>query len=605
MCLRRYNGERYENATDPVPLDLQDAMAEVRTKMNDLCKRYDREEQIVTDKEVYIQVVARQFPPLNLIDLPGVVRAKGPDDKRYKLEQATKDLFDRYSGLANSLFLCVVSSQDPLDRWESVHFIPRELQRQALGLVTKCDKMTVQEAPQLASWLQGTAQDLVPLGHGYVAISAYHPSCNMDLSEQSHEDIHRIDEEEKAKFRQLLCKDKYPTFYKIDSTVPMLTTITHVRSALRKAYNRQVFDRWLPDAVFSILETWRDKALIFDLFFGKHDSKDVDGALRMLKEKMLRELRTRWDPLKSELAQIMKDYLEELERMEIRCPPEALDQLESSHQRDAQRKLSELIEKLKADARTRLEADNDALERSAGNVLPKLWSQCSKCRNELIKIFDTELMMQILQKPRDVAWWATNPKSRKAASEAFLNSVMQKIGRTEIFEKEVRDCHQGLKGHMANCDTALEGLQTMYKDNSPWPWNYDFTLRGLPALRLGLTIENMPKGSEGCCRNFLCKATEGVDLSKELKILLELLEKYVGLAVTADDVVHAAVQLNHRLKYMLSTVRDDKTSLEDLSIFKLTFDSLDPYWSSRADAEELLKALMAHGCDVELQSSFQ
>lgn len=110
MCLRRYNGEWYENATDPVPLDLQHAMAEVRSKMNALCER-DTEEQIIADQEVYIQVTAKQFPPLNLIDLPGMVRASRPDDKRHKLEQATKDLFDRYSGLANSLFLCVGSME--------------------------------------------------------------------------------------------------------------------------------------------------------------------------------------------------------------------------------------------------------------------------------------------------------------------------------------------------------------------------------------------------------------------------------------------------------------------------------------------------------------
>eukprot|EP00438_Fugacium_kawagutii_P035600 Skav224678 [mRNA] locus=scaffold3088:22318:23877:- [translate_table: standard] len=494
MCLRRYNGQQYENDTDPVPLDLQDAMAEVRSKMNALCE-IDIEEQIVTGKEVYIQVIAKQFPPLNLIDLPGIVRASGRDDKRYKLEQATQGLLDRYSCLANSLFLCVVSSQDPVDRWESMNFIPEKLQGQALGLITKCDKITQQEVPQLASWLQGTDQQLVSLGHGYVALSAYHPSHDMDRSEQSHEDVHRIDEEEKSKFRQLLCKEHYPDFYKDDSTVPMLTTITHVRSALRKAYNMQVFERWLPGTVFFILQKWRDEALEFDRFFANQDSADVIAALRTLKKKMIEELRNRWHPLKSKLAHIMEDFMEELKKMEIQCPPETpLDQMESLYHREAQRILGELMEKLKVEAKTQLETDNDASD----NFLPKLWSRCSKCKDEVLDIFNRELETQILQKP-NVLWLAVYPNLRNAISETFLKSVMQKSSRLEIFEKEGKEWHQGLKDHMSNCDAALGELLSMYRENC----HRDFTL---PAdLRLDVTMETMPQGSGECCRNFLLK----------------------------------------------------------------------------------------------------
>eukprot|EP00438_Fugacium_kawagutii_P013910 Skav215104 [mRNA] locus=scaffold1567:22361:29351:+ [translate_table: standard] len=210
---------------------LEDAMGKVQEKMERLVKEKIvsglDDHGIVTNKELRIQVFSNDFPLVNLVDLPGIVTAIGPEDTRSEMARNTLTLFKRYVKDGSSLILCIVQATDPPDRWDSVHLIesmdkqnPNELQKLAprsMGIVTKCDLLrTKTQKESLEKLLTGTTQ--ISLGE--------------------------IDQKEQDIFSS----------FKTDAS--RLSSIRIIRKKISDAYLNQVYESWLPIAFAKLLEAW-------------------------------------------------------------------------------------------------------------------------------------------------------------------------------------------------------------------------------------------------------------------------------------------------------------------------------------------------------------
>eukprot|EP00438_Fugacium_kawagutii_P026867 Skav221163 [mRNA] locus=scaffold85:221413:228298:- [translate_table: standard] len=246
---------------------LEDAMGKVQEKMENLVKeKIDSgldEHGMVMNKELRIQVFSNDFPLVNLVDLPGIVTAIGPEDARSKMAKHSLTLFKRYVKDGSSLILCIFQATDPPDRWDSVHLIegmdkqnPNELQKLAprsMGIVTKCDLLrTKTQKENLEKLLTGATQ--ISLGLGYCAV-AQDETVAGGRAEVLVSDSAHISDSDSGPFREIDQKEQ-DIFSSFKTDASRLSSIKIIRKKISDAYLNQVFESWLPIAFAKLLEAW-------------------------------------------------------------------------------------------------------------------------------------------------------------------------------------------------------------------------------------------------------------------------------------------------------------------------------------------------------------
>ncbi|CAK0849138.1 unnamed protein product [Prorocentrum cordatum] len=148
----------------PIMLRQDDSEERIRDTMNKMVCGTDN--GYVTDKELEIVVTSPVLPPINMIDLPGLVAA--PADAATATNALAREYIRRYK--ENSVFLLV--GQASLEPHLSVAYAlvhPQGIEDRCIGVLTKMDEIH-QMDPRLIDILKGSAEppkaQLKP--HGFI-----------------------------------------------------------------------------------------------------------------------------------------------------------------------------------------------------------------------------------------------------------------------------------------------------------------------------------------------------------------------------------------------------------------------------------------------------
>eukprot|EP00438_Fugacium_kawagutii_P023831 Skav212416 [mRNA] locus=scaffold202:49654:50949:+ [translate_table: standard] len=239
----------FEDETEGESLSIGAASTEVQQKMKSLLEKAGlakTSRRVIIDKELRIRISSSALPILDVVDLPGVVKGAT------KLANDTQKLLKRYvltSG-THSNFLYVVPATIPELEWNADQLLGHgdeltgmQLPERSLGVITYCDNIKPDEDAEvlgyLCQYLSGEFDpeddDFVKLGHGYFALGA-------NSSRYAHE--------EEAVFAKLL------RFWPDSARMKKRTSISSLQSKVRKLYEDQVCDRWLPMLVQKLVEWW-------------------------------------------------------------------------------------------------------------------------------------------------------------------------------------------------------------------------------------------------------------------------------------------------------------------------------------------------------------
>ena len=162
---------------DSRTISLQDSDAEISKQMHDVLRQAGLDPDsgaISMNKELRIEATSTTLPPINLVDLPGIIDSAEPTLKR-----DTEALFQRFVGTSSrDIFLAVVPATSAPANWTATRLVMQHnLQSRTIGVITKCDMLNVEEddaQENIKEILNGTTTipGLVPLKpFGYVAVA--------------------------------------------------------------------------------------------------------------------------------------------------------------------------------------------------------------------------------------------------------------------------------------------------------------------------------------------------------------------------------------------------------------------------------------------------
>lgn len=135
-----------------------------------------KDEKVSETREIRLHITSPDLPPMNLLDLPGLVQAPA------ELKKRTHALVDK--ALAENrdngaVFLAVMNAEGPTNCGVMQHIFDNKVDGRTIGVVTHCDKLAdythlidEREKELVRGWLWNRpgADDAVPLTpHGYVA----------------------------------------------------------------------------------------------------------------------------------------------------------------------------------------------------------------------------------------------------------------------------------------------------------------------------------------------------------------------------------------------------------------------------------------------------
>eukprot|EP00438_Fugacium_kawagutii_P002987 Skav220927 [mRNA] locus=scaffold3184:69066:70640:+ [translate_table: standard] len=412
---------------------------------------------MIMDRELRIRVVAENFPVINLVDLPGLVASFSPSGPKFQVAQETRELFERYAeriGGRHSLILGVVSGLDHRDQWHSIDLIEeKKLERQAVGVITKCDRLDKEELDALPTNQTGTLS--------FLAVAAGQGS-----EKRKNEDVDQKERE---------------IFGLGQEDLPSLSCIESVRNKIKDRYLQQIYDRWLPNAISKLLRSWAKSAAEFEMLGQQPSARAF--SFDDLKKVISDEVARRWKPLEKMLAEKMEAF-----HAYLRGRGDTKIESWEVYHRDAEKKLEELMKALCEEAR-------ESLENETGNTIKKL-GRFPSFKARLLNIFQHDLELQIMKKVHFVAFCAANRASALAASKGFLQGVLLQGQGDEKLKTEGMKSHQELISHMLICDDAMEKLEKMGQDHGD--------LKHIKAkIFKELRSSNIPSGLDGRCQQWL------------------------------------------------------------------------------------------------------
>uniref|UniRef100_A0A7S4GK33 Dynamin GTPase domain-containing protein n=1 Tax=Eutreptiella gymnastica TaxID=73025 RepID=A0A7S4GK33_9EUGL len=233
-------------ATRTIPLTNGDI--DIRDTMDAVIREQNGEVSGVSlDREIRVSLFSPSLPPMNLLDLPGIV--ENPAD----VAEHTRELIRRYSTDRRdlSMFLVIIEATSSARNSTAMSVVTeRGLTDRCIGVITKCDKLTNEEEwPKVDQQLSNeTAEGTIPLvPHGYVATMnkalklREGETCHARLIRQAQEEVRWFRDEEQA-------HDGYGSMVDAD-----LATTEALTAKLNHMYIDYVIVSWIPKTIQQLL----------------------------------------------------------------------------------------------------------------------------------------------------------------------------------------------------------------------------------------------------------------------------------------------------------------------------------------------------------------
>ena len=294
---------------EPKTISLQTSEAEIAEQTRQFLNRAGQEDKICMDFELHVTAISVTLPPMNLVDLPGIISIDPT------LKQQTEELLKRYvQASSKDIFLAVSSASSAPSDWTSIRLVREHgLGDRTIGVITNCDRLLVDddEDQLLRSWLGNQAgEGFVPLEpHGYVAVANL--KCRNMKSDESYADwMRRRAKEELRVFTDTLQMQ--------DCVDEGKASMQALLDRIGKMYSMHVINHWLPLTAKKLMQVWYGCCKELEALGLPRSSGDLEGeALRQLKDAALAEVRSRLEPVVSrtrsffqaEIAKPMQDYL--------------------------------------------------------------------------------------------------------------------------------------------------------------------------------------------------------------------------------------------------------------------------------------------------------
>lgn len=307
---------KYVGQPELISLETIDGSGEkdVKLKMMNILDVHCQGGQVSLDFELHIRATSITLPPMNLVDLPGIV------ENDTDLKNQTEALLARYvtSPDSRDIFLAVAAAvgTSPAN-WTSNRLVGlHKLSDRAIGVITKCDRVEDDDLDLLRLWLNGgDIEGLLPLEHGYVGIAS-----PKNLEKKPDESlsgwIRRMQEQEIRTFQ-----DKSMS----DCIEAQKVCIQALLERINKMYSWHVINGWLPSTARRLLQVWRDCCEELCKLGLPRSSGELGGsALACFKAAAMSELKQRLafavdlskTLFQSSVVKPMKEYLErELDRL--------------------------------------------------------------------------------------------------------------------------------------------------------------------------------------------------------------------------------------------------------------------------------------------------
>ncbi|CAE7456184.1 Klhl1 [Symbiodinium sp. CCMP2592] len=226
-------------------ISLEVSESQIHTEMNKLVEETAQGSEFCLDKEIHIKAGSTTLPPMNLVDLPGLVQADAG------LAAQTKQLLERYTqdSQDQDIFLAVVQASDAPANWAVMQLIKdKHLEERTIGVITKFDRLGEDEHEDLFPVLRGEqVKGLVPLSrHGFVAVA--NVTKKREAGESFTEWMAR-----KAQMEQ----NKFAIDWEMKTFVEnQQASIGAVVYNISRAYGWHVAHNWLPLTAKRLLAVW-------------------------------------------------------------------------------------------------------------------------------------------------------------------------------------------------------------------------------------------------------------------------------------------------------------------------------------------------------------
>mmetsp|Transcript_15672 Transcript_15672/g.54619 ORF Transcript_15672/g.54619 Transcript_15672/m.54619 type:complete len:941 (-) Transcript_15672:375-3197(-) len=230
---------------EPRSISLSKSEVEIRRQMDDIMLEHCSGQEVSMDFELHIKVTSTSLPPLNFIDLPGIISSS-----EELSEQTSKLLIRQITNLGdNDIFLWVVQATIRPANWTASRLISENgLLDRTIGVITRCDRLEMHEVDDLRNWLDPNfaGDDRLQLQpHGFVGIaSKVFPQKD---NESFHSLMHRQAVAEVQSFNDNGMQDEISEDR---------ASIKALMSKVSSVYAKHVITTWLPETVNRLLAAW-------------------------------------------------------------------------------------------------------------------------------------------------------------------------------------------------------------------------------------------------------------------------------------------------------------------------------------------------------------
>jgi len=226
-------------------ISLTKSEAEIRRQMDDIMSEHCAGQEVSMDFELHIKVTSTSLPPMNFIDLPGIISSS-----EQLAEQTEKLLIRQMTNLGdNDIFLWVVQATIAPANWTANRLISENgLLNRTIGVITRCDRLETHEVDQLRNWLDPSfaGDDRLQLQpHGFVGIASKVVATKDN--ESFHSLMHRQAVAEVQSFNDNGMQDEM----REDRA-----SIKALMSKVSSVYAQHVITTWLPGTVNRLLAAW-------------------------------------------------------------------------------------------------------------------------------------------------------------------------------------------------------------------------------------------------------------------------------------------------------------------------------------------------------------
>jgi GTP-binding protein EngB required for normal cell division len=140
-------GGNSQDREDEVPVSLYNMMPVIYDRMTRLLQRYNAEEGVLATHEIVIEMQHPDLPNIDLLDLPGLILARGQRSDKFK--KAVWDMCEKIMDeqTDHSMFMMITAAKDNgILNAQSLELIKTPEQRaRCLGVITKVDKKIVDD----------------------------------------------------------------------------------------------------------------------------------------------------------------------------------------------------------------------------------------------------------------------------------------------------------------------------------------------------------------------------------------------------------------------------------------------------------------------------